>query len=522
MIKRITITLLFCILVVSANAQTRTHGAFSLPNLINKAIAYHPSIESSIFLENSAKDEITGAKWRYFPTPSFSIKQVGASSTDVNYGGDDRIALLSFSQPLWAGGAIDAQLENSREKFAVAHEATRVAERELALKVISAYSRWYDSFLKKEAYGKSKKEHDMLNVRLKRRIEQGLSSTSDLKLATSRATQSGTSLNSAIIQHENALRSLEELLGSKLDSEVLIRDFYIIEFDNNLARLKSKALSISPQIKKNQAESRALKAELKQAKASLYPGLSLRVERQWGDFTRSESEPQNRIFLELNSSLGAGLSSFSQVKQIKHRYKSSQSKIQDAKSKIAQQIELDWASSQSYKQQQELLLVSLKNIKEVQKSWYRQFLAGRKQWNEVMNSIREVSQLEAQLANVYAETATVNWRIFVYVKRINSILKPFSNAKSKAFNADKTLWHPGVKNAPKSGISDKVLDLVFAKDNDEADKIVWFADVDTHQKAIKAVKDNGFSNFIKKMDNWSPDKKISNKPIQSLPKGEDK
>jgi adhesin transport system outer membrane protein len=84
----------------------------------------------------------------------------------------------------------------------------------LALKVISAYSPWYDSFLKKEAYAKSKKEHDMLNLRLKRRIEQGLSSTSDVKLATSRATQSGTSLYSAIIQHENALRSLEELLGS--------------------------------------------------------------------------------------------------------------------------------------------------------------------------------------------------------------------------------------------------------------------------------------------------------------------
>ncbi|CAB5500380.1 hypothetical protein THERMOT_1224 [Bathymodiolus thermophilus thioautotrophic gill symbiont] len=518
--NKITITaLLLCALVMNANA--RTNGAFSLPNLINKAIAYHPSIKSSVFLENSAKDEITGAKWRYFPTPSFSVKQVKASSTDINYGGDERIALLSFSQPLWAGGAIDARLENSREKFSVAHESTRIAERDLALKVIKAYSRWYDSFLKKEAYGKSKKEHDMLNVRLKRRIEQGLSSISDLKLATSRTTQSGTNLNSAIIQHENALRNLEELLGLKLDPEALIRDFYIIEFGNNLEKLKSRALLLSPQIKKNQAESRALKSELKQAKASLYPGINLRVERQWGDFTRAESSPQDRIFLELSSSFGAGLSSLSQVKQIKHRYKSAQSKIQDAKNKIAQQIELDWASSKSYKQQQELLLISLENIKEVQKSWYRQFLAGRKQWNDVMTSIREVSQLEAQLANVYAETATVNWRIFIYVKRMNNILKPFSNTKPKrTLNSSKTLWRPGVENVPQAGISDKVLDLIFTKDEDEVDKIVWSADVETHQNIIKTVKDNGFSNFIKKMDNWSPSKKTSDKSIQFSPKGE--
>lgn len=522
MIKRILIALLFSILAVNVNAQIRTYGMFSLPNLINKAIAYHPSIKSSIFLENSAKDEITSAKWRYFPTPGFSIKQVQASSSDINYGGDKRIALLSLSQPLWAGGAIDAELENSREKFAVAHEATRVAERELALKVIGAYSRWYGSFLKKEAFSKSKKEHDMLNVRLKRRIEEGLSSTSDLKLATSRATQSGTSLNSAIIQHENALRSLEELLGLKLDPEMLIRDFYIIEFDNNVARLKSKALSLSPQIKKNQAESRALKAKLKQAKASIYPVLNLRAERQWGDFTRTKSSPEDRIFLELNSSFGAGLSSLSEVKQIKHRYKSSQSKIQDAKNKIAQQIELDWASSRSYKQQQALLLISLKNIKEVQKSWYRQFLAGRKQWNDVMNSIREVSQLEAQLANVYAETATVNWRIFVYVKRMNSILKPFSNAKPKMSRLGKTLWRPGMEGMPKTGIADKVLDFVFAKDDHKTDKIVWFANVDTHQKIMNTVKDTGFSSFIKKMDNWLPNKITSEKPIQLPEKGNNK
>jgi outer membrane protein TolC len=73
-----------------------------------------------------------------------------------------------------------------------------------------------------------------------------------------------------------------------------------------VARLKSKALSLSPQIKKNQAESRALKAKLKQAKASIYPVLNLRAERQWGDFTRTKSSPEDRIFLELNSSFGAG------------------------------------------------------------------------------------------------------------------------------------------------------------------------------------------------------------------------
>ncbi len=513
------IAFLFCILAVNVSAQIQTHGVFSLPSLISKAIAYHPSIKSSIFLEDSAQDDVTSAKWRYFPTPGFSIRQVKASQSDINYRGDKRTAALSFSQPLWAGGAIEAGLANSREKLTIAREATRVVQRELALEVIRAYSSWYDSYLKKEAYGKSKKEHDILTVRIKRRIEQGLSSKSDLKLVTSRTSQSGASLNSAIIQHENSLRNLEELLGLRLDPEVLIKDFYIIEFNDGMERLKSKALLIDPQIKKNKAEGRALQAELRQAKAELYPSIGLRVERQWGDFTSSKGSRQDRIFLELNSSFGPGLSNLSSIKQIKHRYESSQSKIQDAKNKIAQQIEMDWASSESFKGQQALLLTSLENIKAVQKSWYRQFLAGRKQWQDVMNSIREVSQLEAQLAGVYAATATVNWRLFVYVKRINTVLNPFSNTKSKTQHSDKALWHPSITQTGPS-IADTVLNFAFPRDRIE-DKHTCFLDADTHQKIIKTVQDNSFSKFIKLMDSWLLGKKSPAKSsVQFLPKGE--
>ena len=230
MIKRTMVLLFFGFLLGGVSVQEQSKGEFNLSNLISKAIAYHPSIKSNIFLEDSAKNEITSAKWQYFPIPKFSVSQVDSSNTDRNYNGDSRVSTISLTQPLWAGGSIDAGLAKSRAKLLLAQASTKVVQQDLALRVINAYSKWYDSYLKKKSYSKSQKEYSMLRTRLRRRIKQGLSSSSDLNLVNSRSTQAEASFNSAIIQHKNSLLNLEGLLGTSIDSKDLIRDFSIVKF----------------------------------------------------------------------------------------------------------------------------------------------------------------------------------------------------------------------------------------------------------------------------------------------------
>ncbi len=504
--NKVTITVfLFGILTAGANAQTQASGAFSLPSLINKAITYHPSIKSSIFLEDSAKDEVTSAKWQYFPTPQFSVRQVSSSDTDASYNGDERVSVLSLTQPLWAGGSIDAGLEKSRARLLSARASTKVAQQDLASRVINAYSRWYDSYLKKESYKKSKEEHDVLRARLKRRIKQGLSSSSDLNLANSRSTQADAGLNSAIIQHKNSLLRLEELLGASLNPKDLIKDFSIIKFENNRDKLRKRALLMSPKVKQIKAESLVVKAELEQSRARLYPGINLKLERQWGNFNTKDAKSEDRVFVEFNSSFGAGLSNFSQTRQIKSRYQSLQAKIKDEENKEAQQIELDWMSSISLEKQKALLESSLANTEKVRKSYYRQFLAGRKSWQEVMNSIREVSQLESQLAGVYGETILVNWRIFIHVEDISNILV---SSESPIFNqTDKMLWHPEIKLKEAQGPIDKMLNFVIPTEK-PVEKVMWHLDIDsTHQIFKTSLKKRDFITFVKLLDQEEENKK---------------
>ncbi len=497
MIKRTVILLFFFgFFLGGVSAQEQSKGEFNLSNLVNKAIAYHPSIKSNIFLENAAKDEIIGAKWQYFPTPNFSVSQVNSSSTDSSYSkGDSRVSIISLTQPLWAGGLIDAGLAKSRAQLLSAQASTKAAQQNLALRVIDAYSRWYDSYLKKESYSKSKEEHDILRARLRRRIKQGLSSRNDLNLANSRSTQADAGLNAAIIQHESSLLYLEELLGISLDPKNLVRDFSIVKFENNQSKLNKRALLINPRIKQIRAEILVINAELDQSRAKLYPGVNLKFERQWGSFIKEDAKTEDRVFIEFNSNFGAGLSNFSQTRQIKSRYQSLQAKIIDEENKVTQQIELDWMSSISLKKQEALLESSLTNTKKVRKSYYRQFLAGRKTWQEVMNSIREVSQLESQLAGVYREMILSNWRIFVYVEDIGSSIN-----ESLAFNrVDKILWHPTISPKEKWNTIDKMLNFVIP-DEKPVERVIWYFDIDSTQNFKSSLKKRDFIKFVELLD----------------------
>jgi adhesin transport system outer membrane protein len=458
MIKRTITVLLFSGLFLgSISAQAGSEVEFDLPNLINKAIAYHPSVKNNIFLEDSAKNDITSAKWQYFPTPKFSVSQ----QVDGSNKGDNRTSVISLTQPLWAGGYIDAGLEKSRARLLLARATTKVTQQNLALRVIGTYSKWYSSDLRKKSYKKSKKKYDALGARLKRRIKHGLSSSGDLNLVDARSTQAAASLNSAIIQHKSSLLNLEELLGTPLDSKDLIRDFSIVKFENNQLKLSKRALQINPRIKQIKAEGLVIKAELNQSYSKLHPSVNLKLERQWGSTTEKDAKIDNRIFIELNSEFGAGLSNYSQIKQIKNRYQSLQERMTDETNKVAQQIELDWMSSISLKKQKALLESSLASAKEVQKSYYRQFLAaGKKTWQEVMNSIREVSQLESQLAGVYGEMIVTNWRIFVLIEGVGAVVTPLN--QSLTFNqADKILRHSTINPKKQQSAIDKILSFVI-------------------------------------------------------------
>ncbi|BAS68019.1 TolC family protein [Bathymodiolus septemdierum thioautotrophic gill symbiont] len=407
---------------LSVNAKANN---YSLGGLVDMALNYHPSIVASVRLQNAAEQGVDAAEWQYFPTPSLSVSQVKASETDTNFNGNNRVIKLGLTQPLWSGGSLDADLEKAEAELEIKKSQSLIARRDLALKVINSYSTWLASYLKLKAYRSSKEEHQSLKERIKRRIKQGLSSGSDLALVSSRLLQVKSSLNSAEIRHKNSLLQLEESVGKALDLKNIVANIsadYPVK--GELQSLLANALIIDPQLIGLHAKIKSLRATHKASKASLQPLVNLKLERQWGNFNNKNAKAENRVYIDLVSRFGAGLSSFSKIKQAKFEQQSSEFEIKSIRDSLKQKFEGEWLSVKSLIKQKAILSDALIASKKIQKSWYRQFLAGRKQWQDVMNAIREVAQLESQLADATAESLLISWRMGI---RINGVLKLVHN-----------------------------------------------------------------------------------------------
>ncbi|MGE0113181.1 MAG: hypothetical protein AB7S73_16610, partial [Aquabacterium sp.] len=67
---------------------------------------------------------------------------------------------------------------------------------------------------------------------------------------------------------------------------------------------------------------------------------------------------------------------------------------------------------------------------EVASSWDRQFLAGKKNWQDVMNAARETTQTEVQLADAQSTAVVTSWRLAVLTQGLNWISKDMADASA--------------------------------------------------------------------------------------------
>ncbi len=414
--------LVLMLIIFSSSISAKDGDDYSLTSLIYKAFNYHSSIKSQDALLYSVKKTVETAKWQYFPALSVSASQVEASERDTSYVADDKIISLGIDQVLWAGGGIDAGLEKARAQLNIRRFNTLITKRDLALNVIRYYGIWYGSYLKLKVFASSKKEHESLKKTITNRIQQGLSSKSDLSFVQARLSQVGLDLVIATTNHKNALLKLEELIGEPLDTELLIKhtaDDYIINNDKEVAL--NQTLKIDPSLKILLEQAKEAHSNYKEVKSNLYPTLKLRFEKQWGSYTNADADNEDRFFLELSSNFGAGLSLLSRIESARLTEHSILLDLETQKNTTIQKFESDWTSYQSLSEQKKLLKAALLSVKKIQQSWYRQYLNGRKQWIDVMNSIREVNQLESKMSDVIVESLLTSWRLAISIKGVGAI-----------------------------------------------------------------------------------------------------
>ena len=398
-----------------------------LAALLQELLARHPSVQSQLSLREAAQAGVESARWQYYPTPSIAIERAEAIGSNTNYPGQSQVITARLQQPLWTGGRLSGGLDKARASEVLAQAELEASRQQLSLRVMQALGDALVANAKLAAHQQNRETHGRLLEQVQRRAAEGASAQSDVDLARSRLASTEVDVIGAKNQRDTALDKLRTLVGRPLAAtELSPLDAYGMRadplIDGSAADLLRAAYDVSPQLARSTAQARLLESDLGLAQASLYPEVYLRLERQQGSLNQAGYVPQNRIFVGLSTNFGAGLSSLSGIDAAKARLRGAQADIEAQRLAVDEQIQADWMLVRSAADRRSGLERSRLSGAEVSASWERQFLVGRKQWQDLMNAARELNQTEVQLADAVGTELVARWRLGLFAVGVDGLL----------------------------------------------------------------------------------------------------
>ena len=406
------IVLIGFLLTVYTHANTLNQPG--LHDLIKLALNSHPLLQQADSNVREAEENLKAAKWQRYPTPVLALRSKPFSGNSPQTQGDDFSASIGLSQPLWSGGRLTASIEKADANLASRSMSYEESRRDLALRVIRAYGNWFNALRKLNVRDDSVINHQKLYNNVQLRVSEGMASESDLSLAEGRLQTAVAEQVSAQAEHSIAISIISQLTGDRFVPEQYSGSLELPKtIVGNFASLIAQAEAIDPGVKILQARAREIAAEVAIRKSDRWPDISLRVEHQSGLFDQLDRGSDTRVFIEMQTKLGAGLSNAASISAAAASRHSVTAELAVRKRELQEEMIADYALYNSIDSRLKAIKTSLASNRGVFESYKRQFASGRKSWLEVMNTARDMEQTRLQLADTESAHLLVSWRLYL-------------------------------------------------------------------------------------------------------------
>lgn len=395
-----------------AIAMASPETANSLQTLIGEVLAKHPQLAVQGASVRAAEAGVEGARWQFYPTPSVTVENAAVSASDTSYGGDRQVSILGLRQSLWNGGRLTANLEKAQATLDLNSALLAESRLQLTLRVIQSYGDWLAAYEKQTVYATGLGLHQQMKEMVVRRVQEGQSAPSDLVLAEERLAMLEADALASSTQKLTALLKLSQLAGRTLsDQDLAQRPATVSVPGSSLELLLRQAQESSPTVARYRAAAQVQRSALTERKADQWPEVYARLERQFGNFSTAGQAPETRAFVGVASRFGAGFSDQSSIAEAQGQLDAAVAEIDVQLLGLQEQVMVDHAGLVQSEPRRIALQQSVAKSRLVLQSWDRQFLSGRKTWQDLMNSAREHIQLEAQMADLEASRLVAFWRL---------------------------------------------------------------------------------------------------------------
>ena len=367
----------------------------------------YPSVRGAKAGLSAAAADIRGANWQRFP--SLSVE------TNVVDSGNRIGPAVAISAPIWSGGRIGANIKRANAQFDASLARYREVVLGLSVEATQTYFEIARSARREALLEESLGEHGKLVGTMERRVAQEVSPLADLELARSRYAQIEQDLTVARAQHQAALFAFAELIGDPDYQLGNVPEYTkAIELPSR-ETLMSEALTYDPTLRRLLAEVTAGRAEVTAAKAAIFPQLN--AQYSYNDVLGSQ------VGLVARLETSGGLSRFTAVDGARARLENLAAQAGIAERQIRQRINSDLTEFDASQARAKVSLNASQISNRVSESYMRQFIAGRRSWLDVMNTLRET--LSARLGLADAEISSMS--SFVRLSLRTGRWSPFSD-----------------------------------------------------------------------------------------------
>jgi len=401
----------------SINIYTSTgekkHCTTRIDTLLKDAYRHYPSITASEKLILSAKAQIESAKWNYFPTPSIDFSQGSAGHRGETY---------RIDQPLWTGGKLDAlndlaYARGDEAKYTLGESAYALSEQ-----VVSVVETLIQADGEIKAFEKGRKDLEELSKMLERRVEAGVSSESDQALIDARMSQIEGDILIANSHYGMAKSQLELLTGKKNGCAIAFKHDPFLHKKIDRKHVEQSMLRTHPTLKKMDAQIMMARAEKRNADAAVMPNISLRAEYQRGSLYSNDIVNNEAIaYVAVSFNPGAGLSSMSNIESAKYKVMQVQDEQRVKEQELKNALMRNYADYLATTGRLESMQNTIRSSMKVLDSYKRLFLAGKRQWLDLVNTSREVTQNYVSLASLRATLIASSYRLALTAGKIRFI-----------------------------------------------------------------------------------------------------
>jgi adhesin transport system outer membrane protein len=373
--------------------------SLGLRQLLQMAVETHPTVASARSEQQSAQSMIEAARMQFLPAPAVQTDSLSGRSATT----------FRLTQPLWTGGRLTADLRLSEVRELRSREAISDAQITLATRVAGIAQSYLLNAGRRVAQERNVETLSDLLRMIQRRRAAEISATADVNMVRTRLAQAQADFESFRALEKSALAQLGSAIGRPLEPGALELPAAPPR-PPMLARLLERAVQDNPHLRLAEIDTRLAAIEIDRTRAAMWPTVSLRLERQVGEYLGSAA-PGNRVYVSMQYAPGSGLSLGSQIEAAERHLSAVQRTAEASRRDVTERVEAEWRDLESTQRRLPELQRSREGAVEVLASNRRLFVTGRRSWIDLLNSVREIAQAEQAEAEARAGSVGAYYRL---------------------------------------------------------------------------------------------------------------